>query len=402
MCVSSDVGVSALASLILSDFVAHTVGARLSRSNLIELLVSFPSRLHHVQHAAGKEYANANAGTGVRPAHVVVLPMGHPIATVTTSSKYDDGDQSEYGCNKIKKKVEQKCTRLAGRVVANAPIRIVFEINNYMQPLERHRCWAKPPCSDRHHAKIRKHRASAVQTPAAMWMSAWRKIVRQCRNRAADNRGWCSTPLRIPTCNQWNGSRRSDGCRWNCSGTPSKDLQIENRPNVNWSANVHQKTGKIDGVADNSLSTCPRIAPKQIRLELQHRLESFFLSSILHTKRILSKTLWLALLSTHKNKLTSNMRDDVMSDWTDPTFIAFASKLNRLRATNSTGWKTFIEMHSPRLRNFGCLSLPSNTSQYGETNARKIKINAIAVKLTAILKFLLWTPILMHTNDDSH
>lgn len=51
--------------------------------------------------------------------------------------------------------------------------------------------------------------------------------------------------------------------------------------------------------------------------------------------------------------------------------------------------------HLPRFKNFGFFSFPSKTSQYGETNAMKIKIKAINVKQRATRRFLLCAPILM-------
>lgn len=202
---SSDVCVATLASLIFSNLFAHTVCARLSRSDFVQLLVAFASRFDHVQHATGQQCADTDASTGICPAHVVVFPMWHPVASIATCAKYDDGDQSEYGC-----KMNANSIMLWRFLIVNG---IGVATNTYHQPPERLHCSAKPPCSDRHRVKSRRHRLSVEQTPATVWMSAWRRIARQCRNQAANNREWCSTPLRIPTCNRWSDSRRSDECQ---------------------------------------------------------------------------------------------------------------------------------------------------------------------------------------------
>lgn len=89
-----------------------------------------------------------------------------------------------------------------------------------------------------------------------------------------------------------------------------------------------------------------------------------------------------------------------MTDWRP--HLLFWHRNSSFRVATKLPWKIRIQMNLPRLRNFGCFNLPSNTSQYGDTNARKIKINATTVKLTAIRKFLLCTPILLQSNDDSY
>lgn len=59
-------------------------------------------------------------------------------------------------------------------------------------------------------------------------------------------------------------------------------------------------------------------------------------------------------------------------------------------------------IHLPRFKNFGFFNSPSKTSQYGDTNATKIKIKAINVKLTATRRFLLWAPILLIVMNETH
>lgn len=104
---------------------------------------------------------------------------------------------------------------------------------------------------------------------------------------------------------------------------------------------------------------------------------------------------------THtRNCIQRQNARQVMSDWRP--HLLFWHRNRIVCFMINFAYKSMLEVNLPRLRNFGCLNLPSNTSQYGETNARNIKMNAITVKLTAIRKFLLCTPILLQSNDDSY
>lgn len=83
-----------IASAVTSRIGAHTVGACFSGSNLVQALVAFPACFHHEEDAAGSQHQNADDSQRKRPAHVVVLPVGHPISSVATSTKRNNGDQS--------------------------------------------------------------------------------------------------------------------------------------------------------------------------------------------------------------------------------------------------------------------------------------------------------------------
>lgn len=61
--------------------------------NLFRFL-TVPSCLNEEENASGKENETADNGERVGPAYVVVLPVGHPVAPVASSSEYYDGDYS--------------------------------------------------------------------------------------------------------------------------------------------------------------------------------------------------------------------------------------------------------------------------------------------------------------------
>ena len=77
--------------------VVHTVGTCLSVANLIQALVTHSPGLHHVQDRSWIEDHRAQHGQGKGPAHVVVLPMRHPVTTIASCSENDHRDQTTGG-----------------------------------------------------------------------------------------------------------------------------------------------------------------------------------------------------------------------------------------------------------------------------------------------------------------
>lgn len=117
-----------------------------------------------------------------------------------------------------------------------------------------------------------------------------------------------------------------------------------------------------------------------------------------------SKISWWIL--SHRDKFTHRChrinKSDSTINWhtldTDPTFFSFNQISSRIHVFIQRCQIT--NFHSllfclPKFRNFGCDNLPSATSQYGRTNARKIKINVTTCRPSAIFRFLLWAPILL-------
>lgn len=63
--------------------------------DLVQPSILQPTSLDQEQDASWKEHHRAGTCERKRPAHVVVLPVGHPVARVAVASEENDGEQSE-------------------------------------------------------------------------------------------------------------------------------------------------------------------------------------------------------------------------------------------------------------------------------------------------------------------
>lgn len=77
--------------------VIHTVSTCLSVSDLVQSLVPHPTCLHHEEDRGRIEDHRAEDGQCERPTHVVVLPMRHPVASITPCTEDDDGYEAAGG-----------------------------------------------------------------------------------------------------------------------------------------------------------------------------------------------------------------------------------------------------------------------------------------------------------------
>lgn len=75
----------------------NTVSTGFPITDLVEPLVSFTSRFDHNQHSTGRQHQHSDTGQCKCPAHVVVFPIRHPIATITSSSEGYDADETANG-----------------------------------------------------------------------------------------------------------------------------------------------------------------------------------------------------------------------------------------------------------------------------------------------------------------
>lgn len=85
--------------MVFANILSNAVRACFSCSDLVEFLVSFSSGLRQKHDSARHEYTNTNTCTSVSPSHVVMLPMRHPVTSITPCTECDDSNQPKYCCN---------------------------------------------------------------------------------------------------------------------------------------------------------------------------------------------------------------------------------------------------------------------------------------------------------------